>query len=98
MKFNIPDALQREVQDATVRIGNVYPAKGGKGTAFFVVVAIHKDSACLLGIDRDGNITSCTSYYKSVLEGGSYREPRPIMGFVEGLEELTFDVQWGNQS
>ena len=97
MKFNIPDALQREVRDNEVRVGNVYAAKGGKGTAFFVVVAMHKDSCSVIGIDRNGSITSASSYYKSSFEGGEYRSPRPVMGYVEGLEELTFDVQWGGQ-
>jgi hypothetical protein len=95
MKFNIPEALNAEIRKNELRVGNVYAAKGGKGTAFWVAIALHGDSVSLLGINREGGVVSATSYYRSVFEGGPYRDGRPIMGFVEGLGELAFDVQWG---
>jgi len=96
MKFNIPETVLSAVRERDVRPGNVYSAKGGKNTAFWVVVAVNEKNVTALGINTQGEITSATTYYRSVFEGdGRYREARPILGFVEGIEDLTFDVQWG---
>jgi len=96
MKFNVPQTILSAEGLNDVRVGNVYSSKGGKNTAFWVVVGVNGDSVHLMGINREGQITSTQSYGKWVFEGsGAYNKGRPILGFVEGLDELVFDVQWG---
>lgn len=95
MKFNLPDAALAAADADKLRVGNVYPARGGKGTAFWVVVAITESGASCLGLDREGNISSTVSYSRYVFEGGQYTKGRPCIGFVEGLEGMQLDVQWG---
>lgn len=95
MKFNIPEIPNSAAFGNELRVGNVYAARGGVKTAFWVVVAENEKSIALIGINREGEITSTASYYRSVFEGSQYREPRAILGFVEGLDDFVFDINWG---
>jgi len=48
MKFNLPQPAPKPPIDTTVRLGNVYPCKGGGKTHYWIVVAQimgHKPSA-----------------------------------------------------
>lgn len=71
------------------QVGDVYRAKGGRGsTKFFVVAAVIGNMAHALGIDSEGQIVSTTSYGTHVFAG------RDIVGRVEELAELTLNIQW----
>lgn len=83
-----------KTQDLEVRVGNVYPAKGAarKRIAMWVVIAINEtrmggQSAHLIGLNDDGVITSTTSYGVHAMQG------RDLIGRVEGLEDLEFNVE-----
>lgn len=88
MKFNIE--LGEYSPEMPVRVGHVYPIKGGYGTRekhMMVLIAITKDqTGLMLVIDRNGNPQGTSSYLVSRLE-----ERMPI-GFVHGLSELEFSV------
>lgn len=77
MKIDVStlDAL-KEASDVVP--GNVYPAKGGKGsTHFWLVVSITSTGAHLIGFDVNGLPVSTASYLKSAM-----RE-RPILGRID---------------
>lgn len=85
MKFECAEKLEPK---SLVNIGDVYPAKGGCGkTNAFVVVAVNERMAHALGIDRDGNILTTTSYGIHVFER------RERMGFVPDLESFTLTIE-----
>lgn len=70
-------------------IGDVYRAKGGRGeTKFFVVVAITGRVAHALGLNREGDIVSTTSYGCEVFAA------RDVVGRVAGLSEMTLNIEW----
>lgn len=96
MKFNLPVPLPRPERDESLRIGNVYACKGGGKTAFWVVVGLDDRCVNLLGINRDGVVTSTQNYGRHVFEGSasSLFKKRALLGRCEGLEGLDFDVQW----
>lgn len=68
-----------------VRVGNVYPTKGGYGARkghMFVVAAINEGIATCLTVDKEGNIVGATIY------GCHVFEDRTLIAYVEGLEDL----------
>jgi len=88
MKINIGKVPIRISLDAP-KVGEVYRAKGGRGTtAFWLVAAVHENSSHLLGLDREGNIVSTSSYGNHAIVN------REVVGFVEGLDALTLDMKW----
>lgn len=73
-----------------VRVGNLYPSKGGRDTRFWYVISIKKsksryqgDRAVLLGLDEEFNIVSSQTYALHVLE------ERELLGNFP-LSEVTF--------
>lgn len=57
--------------------GNLYAAKGGKPTKFWLVVSVRETSASMLGLDEEMNITTAQTY-------GTYAmERRPLLGTVD---------------
>lgn len=71
------------------KVGEVYRAKGGRGTtAFWLVAAVGQHSSHLLGLDRDGNIVSTATYNNHAIVG------RDLLGVVEGLDTLSLDMKW----
>lgn len=70
-------------------VGDVYRAKGGRcNTKFFVIAAVVGSMAHALGLDRDGNIVSTTSYGVDVFAR------RDIVGRVPSLADLTMPIDW----
>lgn len=96
MKFNLPTPLPHPERDETLRIGNVYACKGGGKTTFWIVVGLDDRSVNLLGINRDGVVTSTQNYGRHVFDGPASNlfKKRTLLGRCEGLESLEFDVQW----
>ena len=82
-----------------LRIGNVYPCKGGRRnsrgqkTAYWVVVGLAGSGAQLIGIDEEGAVTSAVTYGKHVFSCPLYAH-RHLLGRVEGLHEFKFKVKW----
>lgn len=66
--------------------GNLYPAKGGKGADFWLVVATSDTGAHLLGFNAAGQVVSTASYLKSAM-----RE-RPVIGRCTNLAALQLEV------
>lgn len=88
MRFSMermPEHLDRE---NGVCVGDVYPAKGGRGTTrFFIVVSVVGNMAHCLGVDLDGNVVSTTSYGTHVFEG------RRLVGRAREVETL-ITIDW----
>ncbi len=89
MKFDIK--LSEFNPEQPVRIGNVYPVRGGhgvRGRHMIVIMAITKDNTCLcMVIDREGAPVGVSQY------GLHAMEDRMPIGFVPGVrDELVFDV------
>lgn len=73
-----------------VRVGNLYPSKGGRDTRFWYVISIKKstsrirgDRAILLGLDKEFKIVSSQTYGLYALA-----EREPIGHYP--LSEVTF--------
>lgn len=72
-------------------VGNLYRSKGGRDTKFWLLISIkptsspnlRSDTACLLGLDKNGNIVSAQSYGIHALRH------REVIGHVN-IEELRF--------
>jgi hypothetical protein len=88
MKFDIK--LGEFSPENPVRVGNVYPVKGGYGTRakhMMVILAFTKDETALLFVlNKDGDPVGITQYAAS-----SMADRMPI-GFVHGINEMSFDV------
>jgi len=97
MKFILPEP-QAPMDDCDeLRVGNVYACKGGNKTRYWIVVGIAGASVALIGINTEGIVTSATSYGAHVFNGTSSFVPRKVLGRVEGLDELNFDITWREQ-
>ncbi len=89
MKFNVSSETRAQLQ-REVRVGDVYRAKGGSHNSpyMWVVFAIWQQRTVhMVGLDRSGEVRSTTSYGIHALEG------RDLIGRVEGLEEMEFNVE-----
>ncbi len=88
MKFKIALNEYRPLEPP--RVGNVYHVKGGYGSKnkhLLVLIAITESGLHLfLTLDREGNPVGITQYLSHAIED------RFPVGFVEGLEDLTFDI------
>ena len=76
---------------AGVQVGDVYPAKGGRGdTRFWLVASLGHTgrSAHLLGLNEDGVIVSTASYGIDVLGD------RPRIGWCSDLREFYPRIEW----
>lgn len=93
MQFSMPDVPPEQCPEAKVEIGNVYQAKGGSKTKYWVVIGISDNRVHVVGLDSEGAMVSVASYYKHVFCGGSMWRPREVIGRVEGLDSLMFDIQ-----
>lgn len=67
------------------RVGDIYAAKGGRDTKFWLLVSIKPgtQSACVLGLDKDFNVVSAQTYTTYALER------RAVLGHVN-IEEVRF--------
>lgn len=90
MKFRIEDKAVLP-QTPSVRVGNVYPAKGGARAkiAMWVVIGVDEGSqrVHLVGLNDIGEMRSTCSY------GIWAMQSRDVIGRVEGLDELEFTVE-----
>lgn len=70
-----------------VRVGNVYAARGGKGTAAWVVISVRDRMCSVLGFDHTGSITSAENY------GVHAFAFKGVIGRVDGLDELNLKLR-----
>lgn len=87
MKFS-PALLNTAKCESDVLPGNIYPAKGGRGspgTYFWLVVAVSNTGAHCIGFDGQGLPCSTASYLK-----GAMRE-RPVIGRVD-LDKIVLEM------
>jgi hypothetical protein len=96
MKFNIPDQAAPLLEDQKLAIGNVYVCKGGGKTAYWVVVGIGERSVNLLGINRQGEVSSTANYGQHVFESNNFN--REVIGHCAGINDLEFDIIWMDKS
>jgi len=90
MKFNTEAAPTGALSPRSVRVGDVYPCKGGRGylKKAWVVLSVREDRTTVISINEEGEIICGETY------GTHAFESRDLIGRVEGLEELKFDIQW----
>jgi hypothetical protein len=94
MKFNLPEPVP--IGDEGLRIGNVYRCHGGGKTHFWIVVGLDERAVNLLGINRQGIVTSTANYGRHVFEGAFNFKGRHVIGFAAGVTELNLDVIWSD--
>ncbi|MGB1214767.1 MAG: hypothetical protein ACPG4X_15485 [Pikeienuella sp.] len=75
-----------------LRIGNVYPVRGGRGAQqghlnILMAMRAGDDHCFMLTVTRDGIATGVTHY------GAHYVKRLQPIGFVEGLEDMRFTVK-----
>ena len=93
MKFNLPIEPEA-IENNELRVGNVYKCKGGSKTSFWVVINFDDRSVQLIGINRDGIITSASAYGRHVFDNSSALFRREPIGFCAEIENLEFNIQW----
>jgi hypothetical protein len=94
MKFNLPTPCPTPDLDATLRIGNIYACKGGGKTSFWIVIGLTERTVNLIGINRDGVITSTANYGAHVFDFKYTGFGRELLGHCDGLDALDFDITW----
>lgn len=94
MKFNLPQPTPIPEIDTELKLGNVYPCKGGGKTRYWIVVGLQGSSVNLLGINNDGVVTSTASYGAHIFRETTYHAGRELLGFCPGIAELEFDITW----
>ena len=92
MKFT-PRIPQEMPERRLVKVGDVYPSKGGRGdNRYWVVINVNKSGyAACIGIGEEGQVTSCQTY------GAWAFEDRPLLGRCDGIEEMNFEIDWRMQ-
>lgn len=96
MKFNIPEPVI-PLDNDELCIGNVYKCKGGGKTSYWIVISFDDRSVQLIGINKDGVITSATSYGRHVFDNSTSLFRRAPLGYCAGLEELEFNITWRDE-
>ncbi len=86
MKFNVENIPAELMEDAP-RVGDVYPAKGGAVTSAWIVMAVRNNNAHLIGVNKEGQITSTTSYGVHTLSS------RDRIGFCPELLDMDLTLQ-----
>lgn len=87
MKFELQE-LPRRMRDEPVQVGDVYKAKGGGSTRYWVVMGLTARMAASLGLSSDGAVVSATSYSVTVFEA------RERVGVVANIEDLVLNIEW----
>ena len=86
MKFNLKD-IPKDRLDGKIKVGDMFPAKGGRGdTAAWVVAAVRGDTLHMPGVNTDGDIVSTSSY------GAHAMEDRVCIGRCEELINKKFTM------
>lgn len=95
MKFKLPSSPE-PIDITELRVGNVYRCKGGGKTVYWIVIACDFNSVQVIGLNREGTITSATSYGRHVFDPGASKffRPRQPIGYCAGLEDLNFTIEW----
>lgn len=96
MKFDITGPQPIPDIDYTLRVGNVYPSKNTRFTKYWVVVSLHNGSAHMLGIDKDGQITSTVSYGQHVFNGEhkNFQRSLDLVGTCDDIANLNLNITW----
>lgn len=84
MKFLL-ERIEPEYQP--VEAGNLYHAKGPGPTYWLVVAVTDKGGAHMLGLNRDGEIVSTTTY------GAHALRDRKLIGRCHEISEFTATIQ-----
>jgi hypothetical protein len=85
---NIPECL-----DGAIKVGNVYRARGGSPTKFWVVFAVRGSQISVLGLDGSGEIVTGQTYGKDAFESSGSCQRTPV-GFIPGLADVQLKVTW----
>lgn len=87
MRFSMQEA-PAAVAYERVRVGDVYKSKGGNKSVFWLIVGITGLRAHAIGLDREGEIVSTTSY------GVHAFADRELLGRCEGIDDFKADIEW----
>lgn len=93
MRFTFP-ADPPPVDSDELRVGNVYKCRGGGKTSFWIVINIDDKSVQVIGINRDGIITSASSYGRHVFDNSTSVFRAKPLGFCPGIDALEFNIEW----
>lgn len=85
MQFNYPEGRKPEPTPA-VEVGNVYSSKNTHKTCAWIVLNITGNTAHVLGVDAEGEVSSTQSYALHAFER------RILIGRVN-LAPLEFDIE-----
>lgn len=90
MKFDLGEAPPLNLLDKTVRVGNVYSAKGGSKPNIWVVLRADEEnrSVTLLGLDTQGEVVSATNYAMHAFE------KRECIGYCPEVADMQLTIQW----
>lgn len=91
--------VSEEFRPSSLAVGNVYKCHGGGKTRYWVVAGIAGASVALLGVGRDGHVSSATAYGRHVYEctSGLFK-PRTCVGKLIAIRftgerlELELDI------
>lgn len=98
MKFNLPEPAIEPALPNELAVGNVYKCKGGGKTAYWICINFDEKAVQLIGINREGVITSATAYGRHVFDNSTrIFSGREVIGFCAGLIELEFDITWRDE-
>lgn len=85
-----------------LEIGNIYPCHGGRRDvgAYWMVVGLTEGSVVMLKLSPSLEIVGAGSYGKFVFDGSSslYRRNRTLLGKCNNIQNIKFNVKWGNQA
>lgn len=87
MKFDVTGI--KDDDEPNFRIGEVYAAGSTNGTtAYWLIVGLRKDGgAHLLGLSKDGRITSTSTYNKYAITS------RKRVGYCASISDLVIDIK-----
>lgn len=80
--------LLETIQQQEVRVGNIYPAMGGRknpGTEYWLVLRLTEHGAVMLGFDKDGEVSGAASYLRNAVRS------RPVLGRAD-LSKMTLEI------
>lgn len=87
MQFDLSNIPEGHL-DGKIQVGDMFSAKGGRGdTAAWLVAAVRGDTLHMLGLNKQGEIVSTTSY------GAHTMENRVCIGHCEMLATTKFLVK-----
>lgn len=95
MKFNVASAP--EFPSDELMVGNVYLSKNSRKTKYWICIGITQDDmALMLGINKEGEITSVANYGRHCFEDRHWCQGRKPIGRVIDMPEMNLTIEWSH--